>query len=367
MTSTGMLASLLESRRHEVLTRWKERVIGTLTPAGTRTLEILDGLPRFLEQVASDLAAGGQRPTAPSPSATEHGSQRFHAGFSVGAVIREYQVLQECILDLAQESGVELGIDEVRYVACRLSAAIAEAVEEYTRQRDVAITRERNQHLGFIAHELRNHVSTARLAIEMQRRQMPASPMPGLERAHRALGKLQRLIDETVLDVRLGALSGGAAELRLETLDLRQLARDVVSDIGDEAGQKDVSLVVEDGAPVEVEVDRVLMRSVVDNLVRNAVKFTRPGQGIAIRVRASEDRAGFSVEDRCGGLPENRTEELFLPFIQKGTDRSGYGLGLAIARRAAEAHRGTIQARNLPSVGCIFSVDIPLRQTSPGG
>ena len=112
MPRSGSLAGLLETRRPEVLTRWKERVVGTLTPEGTRTPEILDGLPGFLEQVASDLADGCQRPAAPNPDATEHGSQRFHAGFSVGAVIREYQVLQECILIQkgADRSGYGLGL-----------------------------------------------------------------------------------------------------------------------------------------------------------------------------------------------------------------------------------------------------------------
>jgi signal transduction histidine kinase len=361
MPSGGTFADLLRTRSSEVLARWKERVVGTLTPVGTRPPEILDGLPGFLEHVASDVAAGIERPAAPSPSATDHGAQRFHAGFSVGAVIREYQVLQECILDVASENGIELAIDDVRCVACRISAAIAEAVEEFTRERDAAINRERNQHLGFIAHELRNHVSTARVAIELQRRQMP-DPPAAIERAHRALNQLQRLIDETVLDVRLGTLSGGMAELRLELLDLRELAAEVAAEVADDATLKDVRLLLEEGAAVEVEADRILMRSVVDNLIRNAVKFTGPGQAVTIRVRATDDRAGLSVEDRCGGLPENRTEELFLPFIQKGADRSGYGLGLAIAKRAAEAHLGTIQARNLPGIGCIFSIDVPLRQ-----
>jgi signal transduction histidine kinase len=196
----------------------------------------------------------------------------------------------------------------------------------------------------------------------MHRRQPRETPSPALERAHRALGQLQRLIDETVLDVRLGSLSGGMAELRLETLDLRELAREIAFHLTEDAAQKDVRLVLEEGATVEVEGDRILLHSLLDNLVRNAVKFTRSGTAVTIRVRAGDDRAGMSVEDRCGGLPENRTEELFLPFIQKGADRSGYGLGLAIAKRAAEAHLGTIQARNLPSEGCIFSVDIPLRQ-----
>jgi hypothetical protein len=69
------------------------------------------------------------------------------------------------------------------------------------------------------------------------------------------------------------------------------------------------------------------------------------------------------VEDECGGLPEGKAEELFTPFVQRGADRSGFGLGLAITKHAAEAHHGTVQVSNLPGKGCIFMLSLPSRRT----
>ena len=67
----------------------------------------------------------------------------------------------------------------------------------------------------------------------------------------------------------------------------------------------------------------------------------------------------MEIEDQCGGLPEGKTEELFIPFVQRGGDRSGFGLGLAITKAAIETHRGRVQVSNLPGRGCIFMATFP--------
>jgi signal transduction histidine kinase len=360
MPSEETLATLLRRRSDEVLARWKQRVTGVLIPEHARPPEILDGLPRFIDQLAGDLAEGAPRAAASDIIATDHGTQRFQAGFSIGAVVREYQVLQDCIFELAREHRAVVSMEELRFVAHRMSAAVATAIEQNTRERDAAITRERNKHIGFIAHEVRNHISTASFSIEMLRRQLADVP-PELERAQRAMARVQRLIDEAVFDVRLRTLSGGPQQLRLERLDLRELLREAIAEVSDEASYKPVRLLLDEGPPIHVEVDRIVIQSVLSNLVRNAVKFTRAGGTVEVQARTADGRAGVSVEDECGGLPEGRAEELFLPFIQKGKDRSGYGLGLAIAKQAIEGHGGTIQVRNLPGAGCVFSVDFPTR------
>jgi nitrogen fixation/metabolism regulation signal transduction histidine kinase len=73
---------------------------------------------------------------------------------------------------------------------------------------------------------------------------------------------------------------------------------------------------------------------------------------------ADGDRVAFEIEDECGGLPPGKTEDLFRPFEQRGTDRSGVGLGLAICLKAAKASGGRIHVRDLPGKGCVFSLDL---------
>jgi signal transduction histidine kinase len=67
----------------------------------------------------------------------------------------------------------------------------------------------------------------------------------------------------------------------------------------------------------------------------------------------------IEVEDECGGLPPGGAEALFRPFEQRGADRAGLGLGLAISRQAIARHGGTITVRDMPGRGCVFVVEIP--------
>jgi hypothetical protein len=69
----------------------------------------------------------------------------------------------------------------------------------------------------------------------------------------------------------------------------------------------------------------------------------------------------IEVADQCGGLPLGDPDELFRPFAQRGSDRSGLGLGLSITRRGVEANDGTLSVRNRPGKGCVFTINLPLQ------
>ena len=110
---------------------------------------------------------------------------------------------------------------------------------------------------------------------------------------------------------------------------------------------------------VFVAVDRQVLGGALANLLGNAFKFTRPASVVSLSVRATALRVCIDVEDHCGGLPEGKAADLFRPFEQRGSDRSGLGLGLMIARRAVEANGGELRVLDLPHVGCRFTIDLP--------
>jgi signal transduction histidine kinase len=95
------------------------------------------------------------------------------------------------------------------------------------------------------------------------------------------------------------------------------------------------------------------------NVLENAFKFTKARTSVTLRVDASADRVLLEVQDQCGGLAGGDVSDLFRPFEQRSANRTGLGLGLAFSRWATEANHGRIYARNLPGVGCIFTVDLP--------
>jgi signal transduction histidine kinase len=95
--------------------------------------------------------------------------------------------------------------------------------------------------------------------------------------------------------------------------------------------------------------------------MRNAIKFSLEGGRVTLRARALEDRVLFEVEDSCAGMPDDLLPKLFQPFVQENADRSGFGLGLSIVKRAVEAHHGSVRVVNRTNEGCTFVLDLPLR------
>ena len=105
--------------------------------------------------------------------------------------------------------------------------------------------------------------------------------------------------------------------------------------------------------------DPHLIVSALSNLAQNAIKFTKIDGVVRIRCSSHDSRVLIDVEDQCGGLPKGKIEDLFKPYAQKNSDRSGLGLGLTIARKAVELCGGTLTARDIVGVGCAFRVDLP--------
>ncbi|HTM33911.1 MAG TPA: ATP-binding protein [Vicinamibacterales bacterium] len=109
-----------------------------------------------------------------------------------------------------------------------------------------------------------------------------------------------------------------------------------------------------------IDADPQLLASAVMNLLHNAFKNTPPGGRVVLRARAEHGRLLIETDDECGGIPQSKSD-LFQQFgDRRGSDRSGLGLGLSIARKAVRAHGGEISTRNLPGKGCVFIIDIPI-------
>jgi len=358
------LADELAKAKQDLLLDWRQRVQGTVDPEGAKVIEIVDGVPTFVDELVAMLRTKEDAPAcAPSSAranelAFDHGSQRFHAGFSLGAVIREYGVLRECLLDLIRDRQILVEIDELQLMLEALNAAVANAAEQYVRERDQVIERQSQKYFGFIAHELRNPLGSALLAAHVLQRRTASLSDVTIARLVRNLAILRDLIDNSLFSVRIQEL-GRSRALDVADISLRDVALAVREELSGDTEEKAIEVRVDGEAALQG--DPRLIRSAVTNLLRNAAKYTRRGGAIEVRIREDHDTASIEVEDECGGLPAGKPEELFTPFVQRGGDRSGFGLGLAITKDAVEAHRGTVQASNLPGKGCIFMASFPVR------
>jgi signal transduction histidine kinase len=148
----------------------------------------------------------------------------------------------------------------------------------------------------------------------------------------------------------------------LQPVRLLEIAEEVEAAASAEARARGLALRVEVAAGLEVDADRNYLISALSNLVQNAIKYSKPDGEIWVRSRETDKSLVLEVEDRCGGLPKGKTEELFKPFIQKNSDRTGLGLGLTISRQAIALNGGVLAARDLPGKGCVFSISLPKRR-----
>jgi signal transduction histidine kinase len=361
---------VLAARRADVLAHWKTRVQGTFSPDAMPHFELVDHIPQFLDEIVAALRAdAGAPPTigvapAEGVTASEHGAQRLRLGFSLDAVVREYGPLRDAILATAKEAGAELTFRELQIVFDAIVSGIAHAVSEYARQRDAELLRQANEHFAFIAHELRDPLSSATMALGLLKQEglLPAE--------NRAVGALERglrrtsdLVDQTLQIARVAS----GIQLRREWTTLRELLADVELGASPDARSKSVELRTAIEGDESVSLDVRLIRSALGNLLRNAVKFTAAGSTVELRGRIAAGRAVIEVEDACGGLPPGRVEEAFAPFVRLDERPDGFGLGLAIAKQAMDAHGGSIRVQNMPGKGCVFVLDLPVMgRVGPG-
>ncbi|HEV8112624.1 MAG TPA: sensor histidine kinase [Planctomycetota bacterium] len=357
------LHDLLAVKRDEIMQRWKAQVQGTLVPESMPTFELIDHLPEFLGEILaalredSGLTSIGPSPKD-SPSAAGHGEQRLRLGFSLDSVVREYGALRTAIVTTAIDEGVQVTFRELQVVFDCIITGVAHAVAEYTRQRDAELLRHANEHFAFVAHELRNPLASARVAFELLK-QMGQFPAGHAVRAlERGLQQSSELVDQTL---KLARVTSGI-DLRREWTTLETLLEDAGVLALPEAEAKGVELRLSVETDEKVNLDQRLVRSALSNLVRNGVKYTPSGGVVQVRAQIADGRAVLEVEDCCGGLPAGKVEEAFAPFVRLDNQQSGFGLGLAIAKQAVDAHGGSIRIQNLPGKGCVFVLELPVAE-----
>ena len=369
-----MLEDFLSTHREALIARCRSKA--AVRRAAPTEHELWYGIPSFLDQLIDTLrleqASGSSGADTQNASAsdightaTRHGAELLRSGFTVAQVVHDYGDLCQAITEMATEQNLAVSAAEFHTLNRCLDDAIAEAVTEFGRQRDVftsdEFTRTSNQRLGFLAHELRNLISTAILAVGAIKK--GSVGLGGATGAvlDRSLTGLRDLVDQALIEVRLNA---GLA--RRERIDLAEFLAEAQQVTTLEAAVRDLEFVV---APIAqglaVTGDRQILAAAVANILQNAVKFTRPHGRVSLSIRAVADRIVIDVQDECGGLPEGKAEEIFRPFEQLGDERSGVGLGLPLSRRGVEAHGGKLYAQNRPGTGCVFTIDLPRAAALP--
>ncbi|ARQ12471.1 sensor histidine kinase protein (plasmid) [Rhizobium etli] len=211
-----------------------------------------------------------------------------------------------------------------------------------------------------VSHELRSPLSRLQAAVGVLR-QSPAKLGVMLDRMDREVERLDTLVGEVLTLARLTAGSG--RPLKTQTLDIIELLNEILGDAAFEAHAREVEITTSVDGIFRAEVEGELIYRALENVVRNAVKYTAEHSRVTVACETMADRLRICVTDQGPGVGRDELERIFQPF-SRGKDampRGGYGLGLAIARQAIERHGGRVHASLPEAGGLAITLELPRR------
>ena len=222
-----------------------------------------------------------------------------------------------------------------------------------------------NRLLNDVSHELRSPLARLNVALGLARQRTGPEAQGALERIEREAERLNELIGRLLAIARL---ESGEEAIQKSAVNLEEMLHEICKDADFEAQSRNcrVKCVIADACIVMEHAG--LLHSAIENVVRNATRYTREGTEVEIRLKKAQDAKGSEavvrVTDSGPGVPEEALHKLFRPFYRLDDARNrqtgGVGLGLAITERTVRLHGGRVKAANRPEGGLIVEIRLPL-------
>ncbi|HEV8061851.1 MAG TPA: hybrid sensor histidine kinase/response regulator, partial [Gemmataceae bacterium] len=358
---------------------------------------LLDHLRDFLLRLGKSLAESHEAHTKQHfLPATQHGEQRWAAGWSLIEVVRDFQILRLVILEfLDKHLGRPLHSREILAIGLALDEAIGASVFMYVKGRDEYLhelekTRVRdqeqaaqrlqaqtealkladqrkNEFLAMLGHELRNPLAPIRHVLQIFHLKgvTDIDVQRGQEVIRRQVEQLTRMVDD-LLDV--SRITLGKLTLQKETVAVSALVATALETVRPLAEAKHHELIVD--VPAEeifLSGDRLRLSQILINLLTNAAKYTDRGGRILLTVMCQEQQVIFRVCDNGTGISADLLPHIFDPFTQEdrvaNRAHGGLGIGLSLVRKLVQLHDGTVDCfSDGPGKGSEFVVTLPLAE-----
>ena len=217
-----------------------------------------------------------------------------------------------------------------------------------------------------VSHELRSPLARLNVALELARQSAGSAHAAPFDRIERESERLNELIGQLLMLTKLESDSGMAERI---DFDITALVAEIAQDVDFEARGNDRIVTTTTDKSLQLKGNRELLRQALENLIRNAVRYTAPGTAVDVSLCSKESGgrswAHIEVRDQGPGVPEAELQNIFRPFyrVNDARDRQsgGAGVGLAISDRAVRLHGGNLRAMNAPSGGLIMELELPLK------
>ncbi len=231
---------------------------------------------------------------------------------------------------------------------------------DHMAERIEALISSQKRLLADISHELRSPLARLTVALALARKNTTTKGEAALDRIEMESERVNALVGQLLA---LTRLESGAESVPPETVALEELVEEVIDDANYEAKPLHKEVRVLQLSPCRVRGSSELLRSGIENVIRNAIRYTAEGTAVEVSLTTRLDNAVVTVRDHGPGVPDSELQHIFEPFYRVGEARErssgGVGLGLSIADRTIKLHGGNIRAENVND-GLLITICIPL-------
>jgi len=366
--SVEHLAQVFGRCQEEIIAEWRQQTDALLRELHLDTPTITDHIPDVIAEITRDLALSrdgtlSAEHTRGSPPA--HGVQRFHDGLDVGEVVAEYNLLRTAFVTVAERHDLYVVGDAARIINHRIDETVRLAVMAFAAQQALIRKEQEDEHLAFIAHDLRTPLNAVSLLLDELREGLDPKALADAGDLFEILRRnLQRVGDliKRVLDTNVQPSGAGSSfQPERRAFELGPLVQRLILDLRAVSSKHAIEVVNEIPRALTVFADAGLIAQVFQNLLGNAFKYAAQGR-VVVSARNDAGTVTCVVRDNGAGIPLEMLSKVF-DKMATDPDKEGTGLGLVIVKQIVEAHGGTVSAESTLGSGATFSFTIP---TPPG-
>jgi signal transduction histidine kinase len=361
------LADVYAGSQEEIVDEWRLQVGDLLRERHLDKPTLTDHMPDLVAEITRDLELNRDGPIAAEQtrgSPPVHGVQRFHDGLDVGEVVGEYNLLRAAFLTVAERHDLYLVGEAARIINRRIDEAVRLSVMAFAAQQALMRKEQEDEHLAFVAHDLRTPLNAVCLLVEQLRSGLDETTIGA---AGNLFGILQRNLERMndlitkVLEMKL-APSGNGSSFQPErrTFELWPLVQRLIVDLQSVASKHDIKVVNEIPHSLTMFADAGLMSQVFQNLLGNSFKYAARGR-VVVSACEEGDSVNCVVEDNGTGIPLEMLSKVF-DKLATDPEREGTGVGLTIVKQIVEAHGGSVSAENAQGSGATLRFSIPKRE-----
>jgi len=213
---------------------------------------------------------------------------------------------------------------------------------------------------GDISHELRSPLARLQVSLELLQNRAGETEQPLLGRIGREISRMNALIEELL---QFSRLESGEINGQKQAVELKTTLKHICNDAGFEGKARNLVVILKADEEVAVTGSPQLIERAIENILRNALKYSPDGGTVSVELKRAGSQATISISDHGPGIPEDELQKVFSPFYCLSEDRNpqkgGIGLGLAIAERAIRLHQGQITLSNRHEGGLTATISLP--------